>query len=445
MGNGILNPELRETLEAWTQAVAVHVAPRTAFQSKETSIRQLQMELLLPHSNISGMDETRLLLGVIEQSPAFKWHANRGWRFGNEEVSDGSTHALKLIGRLLEFCVADSEGLLIEPSTFAEVYEELEDYLYRFENISIHSTIELWHVRPEVSEISVTPNITIRPLTESEEARSRNSSLALGRFDSAVTKPPAPPLLVEIAYRIEELASELSINGLSRKRYTTSLFPKAAQIGVQLLSTLRLLGEGLIWLGTLSSHSSNRFIDQRQDQDMSSPQIWRKIFTSPISSFGFGNDPVVGLDSPPYRMTADIAQKLPKLWNPYDIPPSQPVVELALRRFRTSFERDSLIDRFVDHWIALESLFGDSSDRGAVKDQLCRRLAEFNAGSREEFSDAYQRCRNAYASRSSVVHGREVEPQRFRLHVFDTEHYLRRSLIKCLEENIVPDKKVLGI
>jgi hypothetical protein len=81
---------------------------------------------------------------------------------------------------------------------------------------------------------------------------------------------------------------------------------------------------------------------------------------------------------------------------------------VALRRFSGSFEPRHEQDRFLDLWIAMESLFGTEGSN-EVTFRLSLNAANFaiTNGSRRDVFDWVQRC---YRVRSKLVHGGHVSP-----------------------------------
>ena len=116
-------------------------------------------------------------------------------------------------------------------------------------------------------------------------------------------------------------------------------------------------------------------------------------------------------------------------------------LDLPLRRFESSFDRGNIVDRFIDHWIAFRVLL--SSDERDVKRKMCARLAQFIGTDASDRWEIFSDAKASYGARCDVVHGRELERLDFLSHASTAESYLRRSLVKCLTSQSMPDKEEL--
>lgn len=88
--------------------------------------------------------------------------------------------------------------------------------------------------------------------------------------------------------------------------------------------------------------------------------------------------------------------------------------------------------RFLLLWIALEALFGTSSE---VSYRVAQRMAFFNTESRAETKRVFDRVRKSYNWRSKIVHGlalRKFNQEESEEVLYDTETTIRTSLQKAL-------------
>ncbi|MGH7961148.1 MAG: hypothetical protein ACRERD_04885, partial [Candidatus Binatia bacterium] len=115
---------------------------------------------------------------------------------------------------------------------------------------------------------------------------------------------------------------------------------------------------------------------------------------------------------------------------------------LAIGRFQSSFQRNTLIDRFIDQWIAIEALFGE--DGPEATHRMCQLLAMHIGRDAEDSWTIFRKAKEAYRTRSDVVHGRQLEHGTLEEQMVPVEDYLRRALLRCVQEKKKPDPGELG-
>ena len=115
---------------------------------------------------------------------------------------------------------------------------------------------------------------------------------------------------------------------------------------------------------------------------------------------------------------------------------------LPLGRFHDYYSRTSEVDELVDLVIALEALFGGGGQE--VGYSLAVRCSCFLETEVEERKILFNRLKDIYAVRSSLVHGRSTLPKKWRklrgqdyetalaVMVDDAEEYVRRAIRKIL-------------
>jgi hypothetical protein len=105
----------------------------------------------------------------------------------------------------------------------------------------------------------------------------------------------------------------------------------------------------------------------------------------------------------------------------------QSTVVPAVHRFDLGCRRPERRDRFIDWWVALESLFGDK--RGELTYKLSLRIAYFTEDGPKR-PDLARKLRRAYDARSDVVHGQE--PKEIKTHEQVTCEALRSALQRLI-------------
>jgi hypothetical protein len=426
VNSGVQNPRLRDALKSWVQVVLPSVTSRPSFQGEDSSLRQLDIDLRHLDTPIHRLEETRAVLDIAVRTPEFLGHASRQPHTGARGTDRPDFFTRKVMSLFVRQYLAVTRQPDLDPNAFAMIYADLEAYLYRFDDVPIRTTIELWPVIPEVSQIVVAPDIVMRRLTEEERVRSKNLSIASGRFDSFTENPPVPSMLIEI---------DRQVGGFNRGMTLI----EAHDIGDRMLLALRLCGDGWIWQGFVATSSPNRFgelLNRFEAHDMARGWVWKKLLG--FSAFYADS---IQREPPPYVLTDDVARKLPIFWPrlpELGIPPFPEELDSPLRQFASSFDRENIIDRFIDQWIALEALF---SPRGGAKATsiMCQRLASFVGVNGQDRRNILRNAKDSYDARSDVVHGRELNHRDFRRHANTAEDYLRRSLVKCLESQKMPN------
>jgi len=135
----------------------------------------------------------------------------------------------------------------------------------------------------------------------------------------------------------------------------------------------------------------------------------------------------------PYRLDDEILQGFTAFFNRYwDIihTKHQPIYN-ALWRFNANFERSSAAARLLELVIALEALFGDSSDSLAYKVAL--RCSSFLYPPSEERMKVFQQIKRVYGDRSKIVHGDRLEVNYTQEEMDYLENIVRISICKFLE------------
>jgi hypothetical protein len=373
---------------------------------------------------IHRLDETQALLDIVARTPEFSGHPLHQSVFNWGDADYANDKAKKTLSKFVQQYLAAARNTDLDVEIFACVYSNLEEYLYRFADIPIRTTIELWHARPDVPHIFVCPGICIRPITKDEQVQFKTSFSAQ---------------IIEIDRRVSHFRHSVEYNEKFYGKYAVAPGIEAVRIGHRMLLSFRLIREGLIWLGYVRSSSPNRLIELGKDFDMTQASLRDRVFESIHYDLDAGVQP----KPLPYVLTNDVARRLPILWPKIPqlgTPPIPEELNLPLRRFRSSFDRKNIADQFIDQWIALEALFSPRGGDNATH-IMCQRLANYVGVSGQDRKNILHNAKGSYNARSDVVHGRKLNLEDFLRHVNTAEDYLRRSLVKSLESQKMPDKK----
>jgi hypothetical protein len=227
-------------------------------------------------------------------------------------------------------------------------------------------------------------------------------------------------LLIEVKGHAGDLISSDTYKSTSENNMA---YFRARTISEDILLGLRLLHGGEIGLGALVTRWENGLIDPHSvDLASSSTVAWR----------------LFGEREQDYTLTAVEAARLQAFW-PFmtnSLNPEQKKLSLPRRRFLASFQRDGLEDRLIDQWIALEALF--SKDRSELAHKVSQRLAQFIGRDPADRLSIFRSAKSSYSGRSKIVHGEKMDPEKVLEWGNQTEGYLRRSLIRCMEHQAAP-------
>ena len=129
------------------------------------------------------------------------------------------------------------------------------------------------------------------------------------------------------------------------------------------------------------------------------PKVWGGIYSFHMSREN--RTPIEGED---YIILNEDIENLEALWNLFkqvNITPNS-FLETAIRRLNISYEK-RLEDRIIDLMIVLEALFQDSN--GELSYKLSLRCAYFIGKNADERKEIFDKLREAYKTRSKIVHG----------------------------------------
>jgi hypothetical protein len=107
-------------------------------------------------------------------------------------------------------------------------------------------------------------------------------------------------------------------------------------------------------------------------------------------------------------------------------------LSFALRRFNDSNERARGEDAIVDCWSALEALFAAGSNQ-EVTFRVSLRAAKVLRETGEDRVELSRRMRRLYGTRSKVVHGTHVAPDRIAEDAAESKELLRAAILAWIE------------
>lgn len=166
------------------------------------------------------------------------------------------------------------------------------------------------------------------------------------------------------------------------------------------------------------------------DRSVYSPFFEQSTVTVLGSNRSLGWKPLTYL--PDQRGVVDerVGKQFVALWHKISKSQVPPELQVALRRWNSSFERATEEDRLIDYWIAFESLFLDSSE-DELSFRVSLRIAAFLGGTGEERLEIYEAMRESYGARSKIVHGKRAVRNLPQV-AATTRRYLRAAILKCL-------------
>lgn len=104
--------------------------------------------------------------------------------------------------------------------------------------------------------------------------------------------------------------------------------------------------------------------------------------------------------------------------------------KIALERFRRLYEKDHLEDRFLDLFIALESLFLESSNELTYR--LSLNVSIYLGNRLGERRNIFENIKKAYLLRSKIVHGANINTDELNKSYKILGEYLRECIKKIL-------------
>jgi len=178
----------------------------------------------------------------------------------------------------------------------------------------------------------------------------------------------------------------------------------------KIITALRLFSRGAVRYSTILTY----------------PKVWRTYFSSLHYKRG-----ISGLS---YILTNDEAENFKAFWKKIESLNIQeyPFMDVAVRRFISSYERRLPEDKLIDFITAFEALFL-KKEEGELSYRLALRCAYFLGQNKEERKKTYEIIRDAYKVRNKIVHGKAAELPYLTELSTEVEEYLRQSIKKFLD------------
>jgi hypothetical protein len=214
------------------------------------------------------------------------------------------------------------------------------------------------------------------------------------------------------------------------------LSQQASAAGHLLLQGLRLFAPEDVAIGFLILDSPNQFFPADIIRLSGARSVMGRRMESAWGSAEFPH-----FASLPYTLTRSRARQLVDIWPHLSVNYADRRLDLAFRRFETSYDRNSPDDQLLDYWIALEALFLKETQELAYRAGL--RIARFIGLTKADREDIFKEIKRSYTCRSKVVHGEEYPEEAKRKLTLETAVVLRRALHACLPERKAPDISAL--
>ena len=142
VNTAVQNPQLRDALKSWIQVAAPLVTTRPSFQSEDSSLRQLDIDLMHLDAPIQRLEETRAVLDIAVRTPEFLGHASHQPKTKARNSDRADFFTKKVMSLFVRQYLAVRRQPDLDLNAFAMIYPDLEAYLYRFDDVPIRTTIE---------------------------------------------------------------------------------------------------------------------------------------------------------------------------------------------------------------------------------------------------------------------------------------------------------------
>ncbi|MFN8677507.1 MAG: HEPN domain-containing protein [Thermomicrobiales bacterium] len=340
-------------------------------------------------------------------------------------ADEASRVTIEVLARFALNYLAEHQGPQTETTIFDRIYLELEQYLFEFDAISYQATVEFWGLEVEQLPLAVGPQSTFRAPTTQELKEGSNSIIAGPPPPTLTGVKPSPGVLLEIVGAAGDFArpdhAKAPVDGW--------VAPLEVDLrSGRILSGLRLLRSGTLYLGALRMKWSNPFL------------------RSHIADLATGRFQPLSFDAPPVDYVLPVADQT-ELQTLTDFlgggSELRKNLQLPIGRFQSAFSRQSEVDRFIDFWIAVEALF--SPEQGSeITFRMCTALAQFIGVDPADKLVVFNAAQDGYNARSKVLHGRKFpDDVDLPTHLPVVEEHLRRALRRCASESIKPKNKTL--
>jgi hypothetical protein len=433
MGSTIQNPQLHDMLQQWLVTALPLLRTNWIVLKEAHDPMLVSMWIFGSDPGISELSQTKALTQAVAQIPEFIYQDASVVPNYDGATDENAWQARSVIADVALEYLREEGSDEFEPELFATLYSDLEQYLHRFDDIRIRMTIELWNVRSEATPIELPSGIVIRPLSEDEQVQSREARKNSFPFLPGSDEPQIsiPDLLIEFDRSAANWALLKEVPKLLVLRISSSY--QGRTIGDRVLLSLRLLHESVIWLGHGWTFPGNRFLRSESEIRMGRDRSWQSQFDDPYSR---GEE--LRSDTSAY-LTKDQIRRLANVYSFIDSRRKvRKSLDVPLRRFEMSFNRTAPVERFIDHWTALEALFSPGFQESSYR--MHQFMAQFVGRDPRDRWDIYSKAKAAYKVRNDVLHGRRfLSSEELNRHAAPIEDYVRRSLINCIGDLRMPD------
>jgi hypothetical protein len=270
-------------------------------------------------------------------------------------------------------------------------FHDLEALLARAPFTSRH-TYAITGILPD-GPVEIGPGMTLAPVDED----TRRAIWA------KIGSSPNQALADTTIHAIGSVSAELRLEA-SMTIDDLSPLARSAYPFMPVMDALRLVSPGAVyWLGSFTVFTPfHRFLVRLFPTGTMRPGHLHE------RSFSAAPIPLRPADSEVLaRVYADLSQHTARLSES-----ETAAFDVALQRFRDSYERHSDNDRILDSWIALEALFLAESETEGVSYRLGMRIARFVGEDPEERRRLFSQVHRSYGLRSRLAHGSTARARR---------------------------------
>ncbi len=305
--------------------------------------------------------------------------------------------------------LAEQDRPGFQEDLFDREYSALEQAFYE-DRVPAEIIAPLTGFSMEAERIELEENLAITPLTEEERARYAE----LGEFVTDTHASGVPRFAVRSNCRVPNLVGE---HTPEQEEKTKAFIEEVWRFDAQLRDLELVLG----------AYKAGRYEMRRRDVSIHS---WFQ--TDPGSSYA-------QMIPEGYALNEEEGGHLPAFWREVQSAglehKKRRYIGVALRRLRYAAGRERMEDRLVDLVVAAEALFPGVAGKPSST-ELSYRLSTYAAGflgeNPEERWSIFERMREAYSLRSSIVHGITVDEGKVAQVVMDVEGFVRDGLRKAI-------------
>lgn len=341
--------------------------------------------------NLKEVLELPDMVSCLEFMIKNDFHKKMGIKINNDNVEEYKYLLGRyIIGGFLRRYVKKANKLEYDGHIFDELYHELEEYLYTKWREMIAVAPLLNFELKEIEEIDL-GKYMIRRMTMDE------IKILLGQGILGEHHFPYP----EGGFFNTIWCVEFKVN-LPKEDVSVDLRSYIDKF----ITILRLFKKGTVQYSGLLKY----------------PKVWRDSW-----SISYSREKVK-IRSPIYELTQKEVEKFKNFWNVLnDLNiENYPFLDVAIRRFNFSYDKDLPEDKLIDFIIAFEALYLKGAGE-ELSYRLALRCAYFLGKDEKEREKIFKNLRNAYVVRSKIVHGESTQSKSF-------NKFLKKGNLKSLKE-----------